>query len=139
MPSSIPGPIWDGMNWEPYFDPYLHNKFGDKSRRLVTFVPKVFTCRLMLSEAQRQVFEDFFEITCSNGTTVFQWWDFSRPSNTTQLALYRWLAEPGWTQDGDHHVAQLRLLLLRRVPGHYPLTDGDGGLLSTPDNEILTT
>src|SRR5690606_4309946 len=83
--------------------------------------------------------EDFFSITCSEGSSNFQWWDFRRPTNTTDLAVYAWRAVPSWSMDADWHIASLDLLLVRPVRGHYPLTDGSGGLLSTDDDEILTT
>lgn len=139
MPSSIPGPIWDSMAHAPLFNPFLIDSFGRKKRRLVTFVPLIFTCRLALSDAQRELLEDFFSITCSEGSSNFQWWDFRRPTNTTDLAVYAWRAVPSWSMDADWHIASLDLLLVRPVRGRYPLTDGSGGLLSTPDDEILTT
>ncbi|WP_293716292.1 hypothetical protein [Stenotrophomonas sp. UBA7606] len=141
MPSSIPCPEWDSLNWSPAFDGVVRSQFpaGMKTRRLVTAVPEIFSCAIYPTAAQLQVLLDFHDYTCAGGVLRFNWWDFRKPNDTTRLAEYQFQGRPTHGTWADIYRADLKLVLHRNFTGTFPLTDELGAQLETDTDEGLTT
>lgn len=139
FPIGLPGPEWTSLKWTPAFDNRLRTTFPGaiKTRPRVTRVPERLSCTLWLTAAELQVLLDFHDITC-RWTLPFQWWDFRRPNDTNQRAIYTFYARPDHTAVDDLYQVQVELQIERTFSGSFPLS-GEGGDLLNQDDEGITT
>ncbi len=140
FPVGLPGPEWSSMRWTPAFDPVLRTQFpgAQKARLRVSRVPERFNCTLWLTPAQLQVLLDFHAITCK-WVLPFQWWDFRKPHDTDQRAVYTFVSKPTHTGVDDVYQVELELQIESTFAGTFPLVTDGGSFLTTDDDEALTT
>lgn len=141
MPSIIPGPEWDSLDWSPAFDGVIRSQFagGYKSRRRVTAVPEVLSCTIYPTAAELQVLLDFHDYTCAGGVLPFYWHDFRKPNDTRRYAECQWMSRPTHGTWADIYRADLRILVRKTFTGTFKLTDELGHQLETDTDEGLTT
>lgn len=141
-PSSLPRPQVDGCTYTPQ-DNQIRTEMRagvPKARRATTARPVDVAFQLVLNRAQVQTLDDFVGITLAD-VLPFQWMDFRRPDGPTNVAVYRFKRRPRYTPrpSGMRWVATLELEALSLPDGVFPLSNEDGLLLSTDEDEVVTT
>ena len=94
FPSTIPGPIDEGMAYAPLVEPVLSTSMetgAPKRRRRFTNVPEKFTCTLVLNKAQLAALNTFV-VTTLQDVLPFDWKDFRDGS----AATYVFQKRPGY-------------------------------------------
>lgn len=139
FPVSVGEPEAASMNWAPLLDNVVRSQMdgATRFRRRFTAAPKLFTCALYTTGAQMETLLDFYEITLSC-VGRFRWFDYRRPSNTLDLAIYSFNAEPTPQAWEDIFKVQLSLVLWVGVLGRNPLSDESGRVLTTQDARLTT-
>lgn len=139
FPTGLPGPMVDGVSYTTDNSNIIRSQFpgGTKMRRRHSWTPEIVTLELVLTRAQVQILHDFV-IHELKDVLPFTWKEFRDPAGGP--AQYRFRERPTFTpeQTGRLWRARLSLDLLTPFNGTFPL-GGDLGLLSTDDDEILTT
>lgn len=139
-PDGLPPPLIDGASYAPEFDNTIRTQFtgGQKVRRRFSHVPEVVTLQFHCDRAQVQILHDFATITCQD-TLPFDWVEHRDPA--LGLAVYTFRERPKFTpaQSGLYWRASVVLTLHTPFNGTFLLGDGSGGVLTTDDDETLTT
>jgi len=117
-PSNLPAPSnFSSVTFAPYANNIQVTSMtaGEpKRRKLFTYIPKVMTCSLRLTQAQVTALETFYANTC-NCVNSFVWKDWLHDSTANQT--YAFLQEPAYAyvQDskGSYFDTTLNLLAVK--------------------------
>ena len=138
-PSSIPGPLIDGIQYVSQSN-VIRSEFpgGSKARRQFTRVYEDVSFQLLLTRADAQVLHDFCAITCAD-VMPFQWVEFRDPSK--RLATYVFKTRPTFRPAGTNTlwIAEIQLELRTPFNGQFYITNGAGSAIENGGNEGLTT
>lgn len=138
-PSSIPGPLVDGIQYVSQSN-VIRSEFpgGSKARRQFTRVHEEVSFQLLLTSAGTQVLHDFCAITCAD-VLPFQWVEFRDPS--MRPATYAFRSRPTFRPAGTNMlwIAEIQLELRTPFNGQFYITNESGNVLMDDGNEGLTT
>lgn len=138
-PSSIPGPLIDGIQYVSQQN-VIRSEFpgGPKSRRQFTRAYESVSFQLLLTQAGAQVLYDFCAATCAD-VLPFQWVEFRDPSK--RPATYAFKARPTFRPAGTGMlwVAEIQLELRTPFNGQFQLATEVGSSIVTDGDEGLTT
>lgn len=139
-PTGLPCPLLGTLKHAPAFSNILRSQFdgGEKVRLRKSWVPEVMTCSLHLSRAQLQILHDFYWITLRQ-LRPFTWVEFRDPARGPCTYAFREIPQSEEVLAGRRWRVQLTLDVLTPFNGTFPLGDGSGGVLTTDDDETLTT
>lgn len=138
-PSSIPGPLIDGIQYVSQSN-VIRSEFpgGSKARRQFTRVYEDVSFQLLLTGEGAQVLHDFCAVTCAD-VMPFEWVEFRDPSK--RQATYVFKSRPTFRPAGSNSlwVAEIQLELRTPFNGQFLLANGGGNSIMTDDGEGLTT
>ena len=139
FPASIGEPEMSSMGWAPLLDNIVRSQMDGavRFRRRFTLTPQVFSCSLYVSPAQLETLEDFHRLTVGE-VGRFSWFDYRRPSNVRDLAVYSFNTAPVPQNWEDIFKVQLSLVMWSGVFGRNPLSDESGRVLTTQDVRLTT-
>lgn len=138
-PSSIPGPLIDGIQYVSQSN-VIRSEFpgGSKARRQFTRVYEEVSFQLLLTRAGAQVLHDFCAITCAD-VLPFQWVEFRDPSK--RPATYVFKARPTFRPAGTNAlwIAEIQLELRTPFNGQFAIASDANEWIKTDSNEGIVT
>ena len=122
MPSSIPDPENESLEFAPYGEDVMRSTMGagTKTRPVQTSSRETFKCSLYLEPSQLKTLLDFYNISARRVLPFF-WWDWRWPGEGQPYATYKFLARPSYVKWQDMWRADLSLLIVASPEGHFPL------------------
>lgn len=140
-PSSVPTFLVDGYARGGGDDGVIRSQFpgGVKQRpRFTTAPPEQVTATVLCNKAQLQTLLDFYNITLRR-VSRFNLRDHTKPDTTT--VEYRFTGRPSYQPAGSGFLYRVTLPLeqMNTFQGTFPVSDGNGNLLSDGDGQTLTT
>ncbi|WP_159094810.1 hypothetical protein [Stenotrophomonas sp. ESTM1D_MKCIP4_1] len=122
MPSSIPDPSNDSLEFAPYGEDVLRSTMGagTKTRPARTNSLETFRCQLYLEPAQLKTLMDFYNISARR-VLPFYWWDWRWPGDGQHYATYKFMARPSYAKWEDMWRVDVNFLIVASYEGQFLL------------------